>query len=272
MTESEWLSCADPRQMVPIASGRRSDCCGCLWSLHHHRGVGPTHSTLPHNEPCPDCDNQPWLKGYTRLASDRKLRLFACASARRRWSMLADPKARAAVEAAEFVADGSGPASADANYRDREFNKAEAIFEGAKRFQAECCLRSDAAAGARDIVGSVVAKHIWPHQTDILRDIVGNPFHQVRVGCVILDGVKRGRGIKTTWVHPDLLTPQVADLAQGAYQERNADGALDGFRLRLLADALLDAGCCDETILEHLRSPGPHFRGCWVIDLILGKE
>jgi len=40
----------------------------------------------------------------------------------------------------------------------------------------------------------------------------------------------------------------------------------------ILADALEDAGCTDAAILEHCRGPGPHVRGCWVVDLILGKS
>jgi hypothetical protein len=55
-------------------------------------------------------------------------------------------------------------------------------------------------------------------------------------------------------------------MAQGIYAERAFD------RLPILHDALLDAGCDDEAILSHSRSEGPHVRGCWVIDLILGKE
>jgi hypothetical protein len=43
-------------------------------------------------------------------------------------------------------------------------------------------------------------------------------------------------------------------------------------RLAVLADALEDAGCTDAEILSHCRSPGPHVRGCWVVDEILGKK
>jgi hypothetical protein len=42
--------------------------------------------------------------------------------------------------------------------------------------------------------------------------------------------------------------------------------------LPILADALEDAGCDNADILSHLRGPGPHVRGCWALDLILGKE
>jgi hypothetical protein len=48
-------------------------------------------------------------------------------------------------------------------------------------------------------------------------------------------------------------------------------GHLDAHRLAVLADALTDAGCTDQNILAHCRGPGPHVRGCWVIDLLLGK-
>jgi hypothetical protein len=39
----------------------------------------------------------------------------------------------------------------------------------------------------------------------------------------------------------------------------------------ILADALEDSGCAEEQILDHCRGPGPHVRGCWVVDLLLGK-
>jgi hypothetical protein len=59
-------------------------------------------------------------------------------------------------------------------------------------------------------------------------------------------------------------------LAQVAYDERNLPSwELDPARL---ADALEEAGCADADILSHLRGPGPHVRGCWAVDLLLGKE
>jgi hypothetical protein len=54
-------------------------------------------------------------------------------------------------------------------------------------------------------------------------------------------------------------------LATGIYSEKAFD------RLPILADALEDAGCTDAAILSHCRGEGPHARGCWVVDLILGK-
>jgi hypothetical protein len=38
------------------------------------------------------------------------------------------------------------------------------------------------------------------------------------------------------------------------------------------ADALEEGGCTDQVILDHLRGPGPHVRGCWPVDLLLARE
>jgi hypothetical protein len=62
-------------------------------------------------------------------------------------------------------------------------------------------------------------------------------------------------------------------LAEAIYEERRMpEGTLDNGRLAILADALLDAGCEDEALIRHCRSEGPHVRGCWAVDLVLGKE
>ena len=82
---------------------------------------------------------------------------------------------------------------------------------------------------------------------DVLRDIVGNPFHPVAVT-------------------PAWRTPAAVALARTAYEERHFED------LPLLADALEEAGCTDDAILTHLRGSGPHVRGCWVVDLVLEKE
>jgi hypothetical protein len=57
----------------------------------------------------------------------------------------------------------------------------------------------------------------------------------------------------------------VPRLAASIYDERAWQ------RLPILGDALEDAGCGDDALLSHLRSPGPHARGCWALDLVLGK-
>src|SRR5207237_97344 len=93
-------------------------------------------------------------------------------------------------------------------------------------------------------------------QARLLRDILGNPF--------------RPAVIEPAWlVRLDGAGPK---LAQAAYEERLLPaGTLDPVRLAILADALEEAGCTDAEILNHCRGPGPHVRGCWLVDLILGK-
>jgi hypothetical protein len=77
--------------------------------------------------------------------------------------------------------------------------------------------------------------------------LFGNPFRAVK--------------FRTGWRKPRALA-----LSRTAYEERRFED------LPLLADALKEAGCTDEAILAHCRGPGPHVRGCWVVDLVLGKE
>ena len=79
------------------------------------------------------------------------------------------------------------------------------------------------------------------------RDVAGNPFRPV-----VAD--------------PAWLTPKVVAIATAIYADRAFD------RMLILADALEEAGCTNADVLLHCRSDGPHVRGCWVVDLLLGKE
>jgi hypothetical protein len=67
-------------------------------------------------------------------------------------------------------------------------------------------------------------------------------------------------------LNPAWLTSTVKKPAQSIYDDRAFD------RLPILADALEDAGCDNQDVLSHCRSTGEHVRGCWVVDLVLGKE
>jgi hypothetical protein len=88
-------------------------------------------------------------------------------------------------------------------------------------------------------------------------DIFGNPFRPVIISPAVL-----------AW--NDAV---VVRLAQAAYDERYLpSGTLDNGRLAVLADALEEAGCMDTDILGHLRGSGPHIRGCWSVDLLLGMN
>lgn len=75
-----------------------------------------------------------------------------------------------------------------------------------------------------------------------------------------------GNPFRPVALDPSWLTTTVLALANGIY----ADKAFD--RMPILADALQDEGCDNEDILNHCRQPGEHVRGCWVVDLLLGKQ
>ena len=69
------------------------------------------------------------------------------------------------------------------------------------------------------------------------------------------------------------LTRNVLHLARSVYEERHMpEGTFDDQRMSVLSDALEEAGCNNVDILSHLRGGGEHVRGCWVVDLLLGKE
>ncbi len=90
-------------------------------------------------------------------------------------------------------------------------------------------------------------KTAFQRQSDLLRELFGNPFRPVAV-------------------EPDWLTSDVLLLAQGIYDEKAFD------RMPILADALQDAGCANDDVLNHCRDAVQvHVRGCWVLDLVLGK-
>jgi hypothetical protein len=84
-------------------------------------------------------------------------------------------------------------------------------------------------------------------QADALRDIFGPTLF-------------RAIGLDSRW-----LTSTVLDLAKFIYREKSFG------RLPILADVLMEAGCDDETLLGHCQGGRPHVRGCWLVDLILGK-
>jgi hypothetical protein len=84
-------------------------------------------------------------------------------------------------------------------------------------------------------------------QALLLRDIFGNPFRSVMVD-------------------PACLTAAVVSLARAVYHDRAFDC------LPILADTLEEAGCTNADILKHCRGPGPHVRGCWVVDMILERS
>jgi hypothetical protein len=104
-----------------------------------------------------------------------------------------------------------------------------------------------------------VAKVLEEHeQAALLRDIFGYPL---RATPAFDPSV-------LAWKHGAVMAR-----AQAAYENRILpSGQLDNVRLGILADALEDAGASEKDLLAHLRGPGPHVRGCWALDLLLGKR
>src|SRR5262249_8386081 len=84
-------------------------------------------------------------------------------------------------------------------------------------------------------------------QCQLLRCVFGNPFHPVHIDAAWLAGT-------------------VVQLARAIYEERKWE------EMGVLGDALEEAGCDNDDILSHCRGKGPHARGCWVVDALLGKS
>jgi hypothetical protein len=252
VTEAEWLASDDPGRML-------------AWYTARHVRSG----------------------GGGPLASDRKLRLFACACCREAWDRISDRRIRAAVVVAENYADGrasEGSLGGAHRYLDLEAAH-EPVW--ALAYLATCRdERPPDVTAARDLLVSPAV------QAALLRCIVGDPWRPApRVGPDDEDPWTRA-----AWA----VARQVA---RGIYD------AHDFASLPVLADALEEAGCgreeacsdCAGTgkpffiggrfnhphhgcalcggsgrlanpLLAHLRGPGPHARGCWALDLLLGKE
>lgn len=125
----------------------------------------------------------------------------------------------------------------------------------------------------------------WPErateQAHLLREIFGNPWRPVTValdGCLVCGGEGWHGSLENKWDRVQcfscggkgkwsrFLTPAVLRIAEDAYHLR------DWSRLTILSDELEAAGCDNADILNHLRGPVPHVRGCWCLDLLLGKD
>ncbi len=206
------------------------------------------------------CEDPQRMLGFmAEKASDRKLRLFACACCRGIWGRL-HRCGRNAVKVAECFADGNvdeldlcgarhdlervGDSAAAAGRGSTSADRAAYAATGDKPayWVPRAAKQAERAADATG-----------PRQAALLRDIIGNLYSP--------------RSIAQAWV-----TADVRCLAKKLYRARRSpSGGLNGEILAMLSVALEEAGCTDESILAHLRSPGPHVRGCWVVDLLLGK-
>jgi hypothetical protein len=225
----------------------------------------------------------------SRTPGNRRLqRLYACGCCRRAWHLLTDERERSLVETAERAADGKASRDdlAEAEIlaqdlvreRTADVRNAKArpnspqMWEGAARVNLAHAVQAVTSNWLSYTAGgpamSVAALSGWEarrnpeaagetmraasrRHAQLLRDIFGNPFRP-------LPAVDPG------WATANGST--VAKMAQGIYEDHRFGD------LPTLADALEDAGCTDGEILAHCRGGGEHARGCWVVDLLLGKR
>jgi hypothetical protein len=226
------------------------------------------------------------MKSIHGKISDRRLRLFVCACVRLAWDNLT-PASQDAVEVGERFADqaakraelnrASRSASQEADQRAAEAEATMDPEQGAYDPDEDAAVRANAAEAARltltprldlETIQGVMRTIYWAVIQDVngpggdpddwqcmlLREIIGNPFRPASLNVV-------------------RQSATVVGLARAAYEQRASPaGTLDPDRLAVLADALEDAGCTETPILEHLRGSGPHYRGCWAVDLLLEKE
>jgi hypothetical protein len=195
--------------------------------------------------------------------SNRKLRLLACACCRRIWQLLNEESQQALMVAERYADQSAAEAdlieACDVALGAARSSEGEAVWWAASTDAFDAAFAASyAAAGREACLG-------WPGRNEsrndetqfiaeisesvkLLRDIFGNPFRPVNFD-------------------PEWRTTTALALATGIYDERAFD------RLPILADALQDAGCDNDDILTHLRdTTTPHVRGCWALDLVLGKE
>jgi hypothetical protein len=234
MTDVKWLKCEDPEAMLTVLQNK---------------------------------------------VSDRKLRLFACACCHRIAHFVVDDRSRTAIAILEQYADGQASdeqlvVADEANQEMLGRSGTEAAHDAAT-YTIACAVgvpqdgpsavdtTKNARLTAHGAAGTIA---IAPDRTQskraqqaarkvesraqavLLRDIFGNPFRPVAFA-------------------PEWRTDTAVSLGRQMYDAREFSA------MPILADALQDAGCDDDDILQHCRDANqPHVRGCWVVDLVLGKE
>ena len=217
---------------------------------------------------CTDPTEMMYVSGEQGRLTERRDRYFSCACCRRIWHLLPDEASRTAVRVAEHYLDGlasvelldtasraaeihggsAANAAAGAAFPRRELgNNGIDVAAYAANAVVYAEPRVFSGEADRDRAGRAEQSA----QADLLRDVMGNPFRPVpRVNPAVL-----------AW-----NGGTVVKLAQVIYDERRFTD------LPILADALEDAGCDNADMLNHCRGGGEHVRGCWVVDLALGKE
>jgi hypothetical protein len=210
-----------------------------------------------------------WLKARGGT-SERKLRLFAAACCRQFGLLESRENPVAAVALAERYAEGEARLDPVPAGHAREHPVWSADAWTAAADTARLAAETAAArlvwlqpSGAGDFPRRRPEEELWAAADaaegllcGLVRDLWGNSFRPPQLDRFLLG---REDGI-------------LARLAQAAYDDRLPSGTLDPDRLAVLGDALEEAGCTDAELLAHLRRPGPHYRGCFALDPLLGKS
>ncbi len=204
----------------------------------------------------------PMIEFLGQQANERKRRLFGCACCRCLWprelsvggmpDLITRNEARADGLLDHYeVAEAWDVKGTDLEAWTARLDSANQVLSHEPRpyravFAAAWAIAEDVETAVNGLIG-VANSEEEVIQAHIVRDIFGNPFRPV------------------TFV-PEWRTDTAVSLARQMYDSREF-GVMP-----ILADALQDAGCDNDDILDHCREPGPHVRGCWVVDLVLGKE
>ena len=215
-----------------------------------------------------ECEEPTLMLNFVRrktrkVATERKLRLFAVACVRRVEATIAWEDGRKAIEVAERYADQKASkeelrASQKAAIRGTRVRSAR--YYGPHVPAAE---RRRRAA----LAGAIKASGKWekvPHAAECAVELCSrrSPHDAVSAGCSDASSAARfvPYRVRAGWLTSTVLP------SRRVYESR------DFSAMPILADALQDAGCDNDDVLNHCRGPGPHVRGCWVVDLVLGME
>ena len=178
-----------------------------------------------------------------RRTSQRKYRLFAVACCRFHLDRITDPDCRALIDLSERWADGDAEAKAVYALRRKVSRWASEQTVTSRRWVGVWGAYWTAQPKGAPVFGMLNHKSYRP----LLADIVGPS--------------PRAGAFSPAW-----RTDTAKALARQMYESR------DFSAMPILADALQDAGCDDKEVLTHCRDPkATHVRGCWVLDLVLGK-
>jgi hypothetical protein len=210
------------------------------------------------------------------IEGQRKFRLVAVACCRRAWSKLHAEQQRA-LEVVERYSDGA------ARYTEMRVavQGMRVAGHGSQPLLVEAA-RRDAWSGLAEVIGDLLGV-LWSGAPNDLEEKQNGPYGRYwtkadewEKECTIFCYIVRDSFadvFRPASIPPFWRTSAVLALARATYEQRDLpSGALEPTYLAVLADALEEAGCDNQVILEHLRGPGPHVRGCWAVDLLLGKS